>query len=127
MKAVQLFGIHEQALTMRARRNEVLANNIANADTPGFKARDLDFRQVLSEQGSKARLIRTDPRHIALRTGAAGGELKYRLPMQPSLDGNTVEPDVEQAAFAENAIQYQASLMFLSGRISGLRSAITGE
>lgn len=123
----QLFGIHEQALTMRVRRNEVLANNIANADTPHFKARDLDFRQALSEQSGRLRLARTSSRHLSEPASGPAGELLYRVPMQPSLDGNTVEADVEQAAFAENAIQYQASLMFLSGRINGLRSAITGE
>jgi len=127
MIAGQLFGIHEQALSLRARRNEVLANNIANADTPRFKARDLDFRQALNEQGAKVRLVRTDPRHIPARASGPSGDILYRVPMQPALDGNTVEADVEQAAFAENAIQYQASLMFLSGRISGLRSAIRGE
>ena len=127
MIASQLFGIHEQALTLRAQRNEVLANNIANADTPRFKARDLDFRQVLSTQGAKTQLLRTDPRHLSPHAAIPGGELKYRVPMQPSLDGNTVEADVEQAAFAENAIQYQASLMFLGGRIGSLRSAITGD
>ena len=105
---LQPFAQHEQALHFRARRNEVLSSNIANADTPGYKARDVDFSTALQDFRQ------------------AGGELMYRVPTQPSLDGNTVQADVEQAAFAENAVQYRASLTFLNGTIQTLRYALKG-
>ena len=122
-------GIHAQALVLRARRAEVLAANLANADTPGYKARDLDFRNALARarEGADGAALRvTHPRHLG---GAEppGGELLYRLPLQPSVDGNTVDSQVEKAAFMENAVQYQATLSFLGGRFKGLLTAIKGE
>lgn len=127
-------GIHEQALMLRAQRNEVLAVNIANADTPNFKARDIDFRAALSAAGESSsgslQMARTETGHIAQDSRDAlsplAAQLKYRLPNQPTLDGNTVEEHVEQTAFAENALQYQASLQFLGGKLATLKSAITG-
>lgn len=121
-------ALHEQALKFRAHRNEVLSSNIANADTPNYKARDLDFASVLkSESGGSIRLQQTSALHIQPADSmATGASLKYRLPSQPTLDGNTVESDVEQAAFAENAVQYRASLAFLDGQIRSLRYAIKG-
>jgi flagellar basal-body rod protein FlgB len=126
----KVFGIHEQALELRARRAEVLASNLANADTPGYKARDLDFKAILRGQmdGPASRLKTTRPGHI--QAGAGGlplGALKYRNPQQPSLDGNTVEAEREQVEFSANAVRYQASLRFLEGRIRTLRTAITGN
>ncbi len=123
-------GLHAQALKVRTDRSEVLASNIANADTPNYQARDVDFRAVMRdyvEGREQTALVRTRAGHFdAPSVTRSGGRLSYRVPMQPSLDGNTVEPDVEIAAFAENALRYQASLRFISGRISGLRDAITG-
>lgn len=125
---LQPFAQHEQALHFRARRNEVLSSNIANADTPGYKARDVDFTTALKNaQGGNLQLQKTSSLHSAgnpLMT--SGGELMYRVPTQPSLDGNTVQADVEQAAFAENAVQYRASLTFLNGTIQTLRYALKG-
>lgn len=130
MKLDQAFGIHEQALKLRSYRSELLAGNLANADTPGYKARDFDFAQVLrGELQPSAHLNTTNARHI----GAGGPDiarqvtLGYRVPQQPSVDGNTVDADVEQMAFTRNAMEYQASLSFLGGRIKGLLSAIRGE
>ncbi len=122
-------GIHAKALLLRSRRNEVLASNIANADTPGFKARDIDFRKVLSETADAARLERTHAHHLDLNSeaGIEGAELLYRVPNQPSLDGNTVDPDLEKAAFAENAVRYNASLTFLDRKFRGLMLALKGE
>lgn len=125
-------GIHPQALAVRARRAEVLAANIANADTPNYKARDVDFRALLGAaqtQPANARLVTTHAAHQsdALGTGAADGGLRYRTPQQPSIDGNTVDPQTEYAQFAQNALQYQASLTFLGGRIKGLLTAIRGD
>ncbi len=129
------FGIHESALSLKAKRAEVLANNLANADTPNFKARDIDFQQALINQQSKmnSSLHKTHFNHIDSKYGDSkvGGEipgLSYRIPFQPDTgDGNTVEAQIEQTKFAENAMQYQASLTFLTGRIKGLLSAIKGE
>lgn len=108
-----LFGVHGAALELRGQRMGVLASNIANASTPGFKARDIDFRQALGqvEQGATS----------------TAGALKYRVPVQPSMDGNTVELAAEQTAFAENAVQYQTTLSFLNGRISTITRALKGE
>ena len=126
-----ILGIHGAALSVWTRRNEVLAANIANADTPNYKARDIDFAAALGRtQHSTLRMKTTHAAHQALQ-GSKGntmstGDLLYRVPNQPSLDGNSVEADVEQAKFGENALRYQASLMFISSRVSKLRSAITG-
>lgn len=123
------FGVHAQALKIRGRRTEVLASNLANADTPGYKARDVDFESALKQADAGGRtLTTTQPGHIRTGTGggAAGGPLLYRVPLQPSQDGNTVDTQREQAAFSENAIRYQASLEFLGGRISSLVDAIKG-
>lgn len=122
-------GIHAQALALRARRAEVLAANLANADTPGYKARDLDFASVLSgAQGERIGLAATVRGHLSGEAAAAGsGALLYRVPLQPSIDGNTVDTQTEYAEFARNALQYQASLSFLNGRIRTLMTAIRGE
>lgn len=129
------FGIHAPALEFRSARSRVLASNLTNADTPNYKARDLRFQDVMKAHGKNGaaggipgvRMMTTDSRHLVLG-GAAGGSgpLLYRNPYQPTLDGNTVEAEVEQGKFAENAVQYQTSLMFLSKKISGLRDAIKG-
>ncbi len=123
-----IFGPHVQALGLWRQRNEILAANIANADTPGFKARDIDFAAVLNaEQGhARVRMAATHERHI-VRDGEFATDLMYRVPLQPALDGNTVEADVEQAEFAGNALRYQASLRFISGKVSTLRAAISGS
>ena len=129
------FGIHAPALQFRSDRSKVLASNLTNADTPNFKARDIRFDDVLNAHGmhrpgagiASVQMATTHGRHIQTGAGADGnGPLLYRNPYQPTLDGNTVEAEVEQGKFAENAVQYQASLMFLSGKIRGLRDAIKG-
>ncbi len=131
MKLDDVFGIHEQALKLRARRGEVLAANLANADTPGYKARDIDFQNVLQAQvkdGGHIRLTATSPGHIAPDLDpTAAAHMLYRVPSQPSLDGNTVEAEREQMAFSANSFQYQASLRFLDGRIKSLLTAIKGN
>lgn len=125
---IQPFGIHEQALKLRAQRNQVLSSNIANADTPNYKARDIEFGAALnSAQGERLALTRTNGLHTSTASSSSfGTSAKYRIPMQTTLDGNTVETDVEQAAFAENAIHYRASLAFLDGKIRVLRYALKG-
>ncbi|SMF72525.1 flagellar basal body rod protein FlgB [Allosphingosinicella indica] len=111
-----LFGVHGAALAVRSQRLSLLASNIANAATPGYKARDLDFetamKQVSNGMGANQ---------------AAENSVGYRIPISPSLDGNTVELSTEQTLFAENAVQYRTSLAFLEGRISTLKRALKGE
>lgn len=126
-------GIHEKALGFRAQRAEVLANNITNADTPNYKARDLDFSEVLAAQADKAKngtfsLERTNSRHIDAEGLSMGEEvLKYRTPMQPSVDQNTVDAQLEQSSYAENAVGFQASFTLLNSKFKGLVSALRGE
>lgn len=121
-------GIHAKALAVRSRRAELLASNIANADTPGYKARDIDFRAALSQaQASAPALKTTNPRHISTAQSEPAMETLYRVPNQSSLDGNTVDASLEKAAFAENALRYQASLGFLDGKFKGLKAALKGE
>ena len=121
-----ILGIHESALLFRARRMDVLAANLANADTPQYKARDMEFASVLDGVAADARLKVTNPRHIASNPIDNSAALQYRIPHQPSLDGNTVEADLELARYAENAVAYQASLLFASGRIQTMRAALAG-
>jgi len=128
----QHFDYRLQVMNLRAARQQVLATNIANADTPGYQARDVDFasqlRRIQSGEGRGA-LSTTHARHLSGGPGAAPGglELRYRAAEQPSVDGNTVDLNREMARFSENAIRYQADLAFLQSRVSGLRQAISGQ
>jgi len=134
----QALGIHEQALKVRTARAEMIANNLANSDTPNYKSRDIDFRQALktaqqdnSAEG-KLNLSTTNSRHHTLGAamsfaGNSEFELLYRTPMQPSIDGNTVDEHVEHAEFMENALAFQASFTFLNSKFKGINSAIRGE
>ncbi|WP_163649414.1 flagellar basal body rod protein FlgB [Modicisalibacter sp. 'Wilcox'] len=126
---------NQEALNLRAERQKVLASNIANADTPNYKARDFDFAGELSrvmqqgrgENGGLA-LSRTSSRHIPAHAPAATSlDLGYRVPDQPSLDGNTVDMNRERAAFADNSVRYQAALTFMKRQIQGLKSAMQPE
>jgi flagellar basal-body rod protein FlgB len=121
-------GSFPEHLKLYAERSSVLASNIANADTPGFKARDMDFRAMLASAGNQQlALTTTRGQHIGGDVQSTmGRDLQYRYPLQPSLDGNTVDLQVEQSEFAQNAVRYQSTLRFLSGRFSGLMLAIKG-
>lgn len=112
MASGDIFGIHATALQLRSQRMAMIASNIANAATPNYKARDIDFAKALSlaEQGQ-----------------SSDSAIAFRVPLQPSLDGNTVEMATEQTAFAENALAYRSSLAFLNGRIGTLSRALKGE
>ena len=126
-------GIHEQALNVRVKRAEILANNLANADTPGFKARDLDFKAALNKQmgsaqnGMEMAMSNTNSKHISTRGESSSEALLYKNPTQPSIDGNTVDTQQEMAAYMKNAMDYQASFQFLNGKFKELTSAIRGE
>jgi flagellar basal-body rod protein FlgB len=131
-KIQEALSFQLQALTLRAERQQVLAGNIANADTPHYQARDFDFtttlqRAVSGREQVNLRLATTSPRHSLGTTAADPLQLLYRQPTQASADGNTVDMDVERAQFAENSFFYEAGLTFLTGRINGLRSAIQGQ
>ncbi|KRE90895.1 flagellar biosynthesis protein FlgB [Frateuria sp. Soil773] len=122
-----LFGMHTGALALWQRRTEVLAGNLANADTPGYLARDVDFRAALAAAGDDARLRLSAPTPGQIDTAAqAADTLAYRVPTQPSMDGNTVDAQQEQASFAANGVHYQASLAFITAQVRMLRTAITG-
>lgn len=120
------FGIHEQALQVKSRRMELIAGNIANADTPHFKARDLDFRKILAAEHPSP-MAATNQRHFETGELENPGGLVYRVPYNTSVDGNTVEINVEQANYGEAAGDYQATLRFLESRVSGIRKALKGE
>jgi len=120
-------GVHASALQLREQRTEILASNIANAATPGFKARDLNFAAELEKAGGLGPMSTSHARHIPTGAGAGAGGLSYRVPTNPSLDGNTVELAVEQMEFSENALRYQTSLTLLNRKITGLMTAIKGE
>ena len=116
MAGNSIFGIHGAALEVRAQRMGVLASNIANASTPGFKARDVDWKSALASASAGGNV-----------DAGITAQTKYRVPSQPSMDGNTVELASEQTAFAENAVQYQTTLSFLNGRIGQITRALKGE
>jgi len=120
------FGIHERALGVRSQRMEVLARNIANADTPNYKAQDVDFKAMLKEAKTEY-LTATNAKHYAAIADAPDNGMRYRTPFNSSFDGNTVEMNVEQAQYGKAATEYQATLQFLQNRIAGLRKAMRGE
>jgi len=129
MNAESILGIHAQAVRVRGERAKILAQNMANADTPGYKARDIKFQDMISRASFQGETLRTtDSRHIASPANVmSGASLLYRIPQQSSLDGNTVDMQTERAEFMRNAMMYQISLQFLNGRIKGLMTAIRGE
>jgi len=127
-KLTQAFDFHAAALLLRSERGRVLAGNLANADTPNYKARDFDFRQALSlaTGTSAAAAARTHATHLNANGAAASPTLLFRVPLQTNLDGNTVEMDVERASFADNTLRYEASLRFLNGQSRTLMAAMGG-
>ena len=120
-------NFHASALQLRSRRNDILASNIANAATPNFKARDLNYDQQIRQVDDIGPLKSTDNKHFKVAVKNPHQTLFYRQPINPSMDGNTVELSVEQLEFSENSVRYQTSLEFLNNRIAGLLSAIRGE
>lgn len=130
LKLDSYFATHANALAVRGRRAELLANNLANADTPGYKARDIDFAAAMKAVAAGSAPAAPTPRAPSMpgqSQDVLAPYIKYRLPAQPTLDGNSVDIDAERAAFADNAVHYQASLTFLNGRIKSLMLALTGQ
>ena len=127
-------GVQQDALKVQSKRMEVLAKNLANVDTPNYKAQDIDFKTALAQAGSPgSSLSLTTTSANQIGNNATTGDvensaaLKYRVPLAPSLDGNTVDAQLEQAAFADNTVRYQATLTFLTGSLKDLMTAITGQ
>lgn len=112
-----LFGIQGKALQLRSQRLTLLASNIANASTPGYKAQDIDFDKALKSATQDNGTV----------AGALEKAMGYRVPIQPSADGNTVEMSTEQTLFAENAVKYRTTLSFLEGRLNTITRALRGE
>ncbi|AFT71703.1 Flagellar basal-body rod protein [Alloalcanivorax dieselolei B5] len=132
-KLAGALNFYQQALQLRHERQGVLAGNIANADTPHFKARDFNFSDELAravagdEQERALHLTTTSERHLATGVSTEEVDLLYRVPDQPSLDGNTVNMDVERVQFADNSVRYQAALTMINSRIQGLKGAMQSE
>lgn len=121
-------GIHANALEFRAKRSEVLANNLVNADTPNYKARDLEFSDVLANaEGTQMKMRTTRRGHMEGRLEPLSTDLKYRTPLQPSLDGNTVDPEIEESNYMRNALEFQSSFTFLNSKFRGIANAIRGQ
>ncbi|MDB5799287.1 MAG: flagellar basal-body rod protein [Rhodocyclales bacterium] len=125
-------SFHQTALNVRSQRQAVLASNIANADTPNYKARDMDFGSALKgamqgRAGQPLALATTASRHMAMSGMAMPPALQYRPETQSSVDGNTVDMDVERSAMAENTLQYEASLTFINGLLKSMQAAVTGQ
>ena len=122
------FGIHDDALLLFERRTQLLSENIANADTPNYKAREIDFNQVLQQaQNDSVKLRTTNKGHINLSQQAFSSDVQYREVEQSAADGNTVDTQKEKAAFGENALRYQLSMNILTRKIKGLKTAFRGE
>ena len=127
----KLFQFHQDALNLRAFRQQLLASNIANADTPGYKARDIDFAAALSDATSgraqsSVSLRGSNDRHLGGTTADEPAAVLYRSAQQPSLDGNSVDMDAERNRFAENAVHYDANLTFLNSQIKLMLAALQG-
>jgi len=128
----KVFGLSPQVLKIRAQRSEVIASNLANVDTPHYKAKDIDFAQAISGAiagNDSGKLTRTDSKHLTSQGSSEGmpADTLYRVPTQPSMDGNTVEAHREHMAFMDNAVRYQASLNFMNSKIRGMLLAIKGD
>ena len=126
----KVFVVHEAAMHLQGRRAQLLSQNLANSDTPGYKAKDIDFKSALKSAAngtSHQALKATQTGHIQPKGNFMGAEQLYRQPMQASLDGNSVEPHVEMSEFTENSMRYLMTLRIMSGKVNGMLSAIRGE
>ena len=120
------FSLNEKSLNVRAQRMELLSRNIANADTPHFKAQDIDFKSIM-KTASEGAVVTTNANHLTEAPDQTSDGVKYRIPFNVSFDGNTVELPVEQAKFGQYAADYQTTLSILENRISGIRKALRGD
>jgi len=124
------FSVHDDALMLRSRRTSIIASNIANADTPNYKAKDMDFGSMLKKaqvSDQQFAMKTTNSQHLTELKPLQSFSVMYRNTLNPSLDGNTVDMHVEQAKFSENAVKYQSSFTFLNSKINNLMLAIRGQ
>ena len=121
----EIFGVHEKAMVLRQRRLALLGQNIANADTPHYKAKDIDFKKIMAKETDLSIKLSQSGHMNGTSSRQAG--LVYRTPNNPSADGNTVELNYEQAQFGRESARYSATLQFLENRIGGIRRALRGE
>lgn len=122
------FGIHPTGMILRAKKAEIIASNVANADTPGYKAKGMDFKEALANASSNLQMgmSRTNAKHLDARMELNNG-VDYRIPDQPDTgDGNTVDVQVERNLYLQNSLEYQASVQFLNSKVKGLKKAIGG-
>jgi flagellar basal-body rod protein FlgB len=122
-----IFGLEERALKLCEGRATVIASNIANSSTPNYKARDFDFQSAMKQANAHYALANTDPKHLQSTGSIAGEKLAYRVPMQFSMDENTVDNELERKNFIDNSIKYQASLGFAQNQLNNLMRAFRGE
>ncbi len=128
-------GVQDDALVLRSRRSEILASNLANADTPGYKARDFDFKAAMADvagnrpefSNTRLKMATTNNKHLQMGQNGFSVDIQYRNPYQPSLDGNTVDTGLEKTEFSKNSIYYSASLRFMTGKFKSLTRAIKGQ
>lgn len=125
--ADSIFGLSEKALQLSESRAVMLTNNLVNASTPNYKAKDIDFYKVLQDQDGNYALDKTNQNHIQVPDQISGNKVQYRVPMQVSMDGNTVDDEIERKNFLENALRYQVNLTFIQGKSDELMKAIKGE
>ena len=124
----KLFGIAEKSMQLTEDRASLITTNLVNGSTPGYKAKDIDFYDVLKNvDQSGAALTTSNPNHINLGQDSTMNNIKYRIPMQTSMDGNTVDPEIERKNYLENSLRYQVSLTFIKGKTSELSKAIKGD
>lgn len=120
-------GIYPLAASVQARRMELVAGNLANASTPNYRATDIDFRELMAAAGDSGELVATHPEHRRRIDALTADALKYRIPLSPSRDGNTVESHVEEAAYGDASTRYLSTLRFIENSLSGVRKAFRGD
>lgn len=124
----KIFGLSEKALAVTEERASLLSSNLVNSSTPNYKAKDIDFQKVMQSANNSETLLTTNAKHIQSSNSlASGAQVQYRVPMQTSMDNNTVDPEIERKNFLENSIKYQVSLTFIQSKTEQIMKAIKGE
>lgn len=123
----KVFGLSEKSLDVTEKRALMITNNIVNGSTPQYKAKDIDFSAVMQNVNEVGLLTTTSAGHIQNPEQVFGAQIKYRVPMQTSIDGNTVDPEIERKNFLENSLRYQVSLTFIQNKTDELMKAYKGE
>lgn len=127
MSGSSIFGLEARSLTLCEDRARLLASNIANSSTPNYKARDIDFQHAMKQASTNSALIATNAQHLPVSHSVDGQKVAYRVPMQFSLDDNTVDDELERKNFIDNSIKYEASLGFAKSKMNTLMRALRGD